>query len=312
MSKTPRMSLRMAELAPVRAKVRAIEPDKTAQISKILTFSCVDGPGNRLVLFLQGCNFNCKNCHNPHTINHCNHCGDCVSACPTGALTKEDGKINWRPELCTHCDDCLVACPINANPMIHQYHVSDILALLHKHRVFLNGITVTGGEATLQLAFIEALFQAIKADPTLAHLSCMIDSNGHLREEGWQRLLPVLDGAMIDLKGWHNKDHLWLTGQGNQRVLDSIRFLHEHHKLHEVRYLVIPGLTDQPQEIQGAGRFLHQIDAGIRLKLNAFQHHGVRGDALNWPKCTERHIEGVANQFSHLGLKDLIKPAVYL
>ncbi|WP_350342708.1 radical SAM protein [Proteinivorax tanatarense] len=37
-------------------------------INKIVDFSYVDGPGNRLVLFLQGCNFNCQYCHNPETI----------------------------------------------------------------------------------------------------------------------------------------------------------------------------------------------------------------------------------------------------
>lgn len=39
------------------------------KINKILNFSCVDGPGNRLVVFFQGCNFNCLYCHNPETIN---------------------------------------------------------------------------------------------------------------------------------------------------------------------------------------------------------------------------------------------------
>jgi pyruvate-formate lyase-activating enzyme len=40
------------------------------KINKIINFSCVDGPGNRLVVFFQGCNFNCIYCHNPETIDY--------------------------------------------------------------------------------------------------------------------------------------------------------------------------------------------------------------------------------------------------
>jgi len=43
-----------------------------ATVSSILTYSIVDGPGNRLVIFLQGCNFDCACCHNPDTIGQYN------------------------------------------------------------------------------------------------------------------------------------------------------------------------------------------------------------------------------------------------
>jgi len=89
-----------------------------ATVSKILTFSCVDGPGNRLVLFLQGCNFACPGCHNPHTIGICDDCGDCIPACPQEALSLAGGRIAFDPTACDQCDACLRACPISANPMV--------------------------------------------------------------------------------------------------------------------------------------------------------------------------------------------------
>lgn len=43
------------------------------QLADVITFSNVDGPGNRFVVFLQGCNFDCVACHNPQTIAHSAH-----------------------------------------------------------------------------------------------------------------------------------------------------------------------------------------------------------------------------------------------
>lgn len=84
----------------------------------------------------------------------CNDCGDCLPVCSTGALTMVQGKVLYDPSICEHCDKCLDICPINANPKVTQYSVDDVLALLRQNKPFLNGITVSGGEATMQLKFI--------------------------------------------------------------------------------------------------------------------------------------------------------------
>ncbi|MGI2855237.1 4Fe-4S cluster-binding domain-containing protein [Shewanella algae] len=45
-----------------------------AEVARVLPFSTVDGRGNRMVFFLQGCNFRCPGCHNPETITLCDAC----------------------------------------------------------------------------------------------------------------------------------------------------------------------------------------------------------------------------------------------
>ena len=286
---------------------------RTATVSRWLPFSCVDGPGNRLVLFLQGCNFRCPGCHNPHTIGLCDHCGDCVPGCPSGTLTLIDGRVRWQASLCTHCDRCLDACPRSASPKTHQMSVAEVLVLLRRYGPLLTGITVSGGEATTQLPFVVALFAAIKAAPDLAHLTCLLDSNGSLGETGWQRLLPVLDGAMIDLKGWRESVHHSLTGQGRERVLASLQLLARAGKLAELRLLQVPGRSDfldAGGELDaGLATFLQTLGP-VPIRLNGFRHHGVRGEAMGWQEAAMEELDRLSNALKVKGFGPIALPAL--
>ncbi len=286
---------------------------RSALVSRVLPFSCVDGLGNRLVLFLQGCNFRCPGCHNPHTIRLCDDCGDCLAVCPSGALAMSEGKVHWQEALCTDCDACLEACPRSANPKTRQMSVAEVLALLRRYGPLLTGITVSGGEATTQLPFVIALFTAIKAAPDLARLTCLLDSNGSLGETGWQRLLPVLDGAMIDLKGWRESVHLALTGRGRERVLASLRWLAAHDRLAEVRLLLVPGRSDFLDATgaleEALTTFLLSLGP-VPIRLNGFRHHGVRGEALSWPEAGSADLTVLANALKAKGFGSVMLPAI--
>ncbi|MFQ2740259.1 YjjW family glycine radical enzyme activase [Aeromonas caviae] len=286
---------------------------RSALVSRVLPFSCVDGPGNRLVLFLQGCNFRCPGCHNPHTIRLCDDCGDCLAVCPSGALAMSEGKVHCQEALCTDCDACLEACPRSANPKTRQMSVAEVLALLRRYGPLLTGVTVSGGEATTQLPFVIALFTAIKAAPDLARLTCLLDSNGSLGETGWQRLLPVLDGAMIDLKGWHEPVHLALTGRGRERVLVSLQLLAQAGKLAEVRLLMVPGRSDFLDATgaleEALTTFLLSLGP-VPIRLNSFRHHGVRGEALSWPEAGSADLTVLANALKAKGFGSVMLPAI--
>lgn len=284
---------------------------KCASVSKVIPFSCVDGPGSRLALFLQGCNLRCKNCHNPWTMGRCNDCGECVSHCPHQALRLNAGKVEWLEDVCEQCDTCLQMCPQQATPMSQPLSVAEVLEQIRKVSLFIEGITVSGGEATTQLPFVIALFTAIKADPQLQTLSCLVDSNGLLSETGWQKLLPVCDGVMLDLKSWDSDCHLSLTGRDNIQIKRSITLLAQHGKLAELRLLVIPGQVDYLQHIDPLAAFISQL-GNIPVRLNAFHAHGVYGVAQAWPSATPDDVLQLAEALRQHGVDNLIFPALYL
>lgn len=266
-------------------------------VKKIIPFSAVDGPGNRLVIFLQGCNFRCINCHNPQTIGLCTGCGKCVTICPTGALYLEPldfevggysntsrqilgaenlpAQVHFKAAVCKHCEQCLAICPVSSNPHAQWMEVGELRELVTKARPFLSGITVSGGEATQQLAFLLELFRTVKSDPALTGLSTFVDSNGSLPLAGWEEILPVLDGAMIDLKALDSDIHRKLTGMDNAQVLASIAYLYRQARLYEVRLLIIPGYNAEIDQAQATARFLSEVCRGTRLKLIPFRQHGV-------------------------------------
>ncbi len=191
--------------------------------------------------------------------------------------------------------------------------VAEVLVLLRRYGPLLTGITVSGGEATTQLPFVVALFAAIKAAPDLAHLTCLLDSNGSLGETGWQRLLPVLDGAMIDLKGWRESVHHSLTGQGRERVLASLQLLALAGKLAELRLLQVPGRSDfldaRGELDAGLAAFLQTLGP-VPIRLNGFRHHGVRGEAMGWQEAAMEELDRLSNALKVKGFGPVALPAL--
>ncbi len=206
-------------------------------VADIITMSCVDGPGNRMVIFMQGCNFDCVACHNPQTI---------------------------------------ATMPLGHGPERMHMSVDAVLERVRKAAPFVRGITVSGGEATQQPEFLYSLFTGIKTDPSISRLTCFVDSNGSCDESLWDRLDPVFDGAMIDLKCLDDTVHRQMTGQSNAPVLSSIRRLQAMEKLYEVRLLLVAGVNDNPNLLRRTAEWLAALDPRMRIKLIGFRSHGVR------------------------------------
>lgn len=231
-------------------------------VADSVPFSWVDGPGNRYVLFLQGCDLDCTACHNPHTI------------------------------------------PM-ATPRARVLTVEDVLDDIRPECRFLSGITVSGGEATLQPDFVRDLFAAVKADPQLRHLDTFIDSNGTAPRAVWDVLLPVTDGVMIDLKAFEPDVHLALTGSPNAAVLRSICHLAARKKLYEVRLMLVPGINDSADQLRRTAGWLLSVDPHVRVKVIGFRAHGVRAAARDWPEATDEEREQWEHTLRLAGVDDL-------
>lgn len=244
-------------------------------LNKIIPFSSVDGPGNRTAIFLQGCNFDCVYCHNPETINHCINCSMCVSACPVEALKRENRLVKFNPSICVECDACTKRCHRNSTPKYKVMTAQHIMQEIMNYRPFIQGITVSGGECTLQAPFLIELFKLAKE----AGLTCFIDTNGSTDLSEQPELMNLCDGVMLDVKVWDSVIHKRYLKADNALVLKNLDYLINCGKLYEVRTVILPNLFDNEETVREVAKRISGHD--IRYKLIKYRSLGVRKNNLN-------------------------------
>jgi YjjW family glycine radical enzyme activase len=268
-------------------------------VNKILSHSFVDGPGNRAVIFLQGCNLNCLYCHNPYTINLCDHCGLCVETCPNGALAWESGLVIWNRELCKECDTCIQTCQSSSSPRALSLSAQELWEAIKPASHFISGVSISGGEPVLQAELVAEFFGIVKRS---SPLTTLIETNGHAGPPAYLPLLKHLDMAIVDLKAIDPRRYLELTGGELAPTLETIRFLHGQHKLYAVQQVVVPDFTDSEQSAANTARFLSALDPNIRLKFLRFRPHGTAGPAEKWASPSDEVMDRMVQTARQQGL----------
>lgn len=257
-----------------------MESNLKAPLNKIIKFSNVDGPGNRMAIFFQGCNFDCLYCHNPETIHMCRSCGECVEVCPTHSLTKdESGKVIWNKETCVDCDLCIKTCGNESSPKIKMVTVEDLLNEIKRVKPFIKGITVSGGESTLRYKFLIELFKKVKE--VYPDLTCFVDTNGSLdlSKDEYKEFVEVTDSFMLDIKAWENSEHLEMVNFENTNPIKNLSYLKGIGKLYEVRTVVVPNLLNSERIVEEVSKVLSGTD--IRYKIIKYRAIGVREKNLD-------------------------------
>ena len=187
----------------------------------------------------------------------------------------QDGP-GWR--LVVYLSGCLLRCLYCHNPDTwNQYSgkemsVDAVWQKAHRYLPMLKrgGITFTGGEPLVQASFLKSLLRRAKEHG----LHTAIDTSGFLGDRVDDEMMHDIDLVLLDIKCWNPQTYLRLTGKELQPTLEFARRLAHSKRPLWLRYVLVPGWTDVPDDIEGLARFAHSIGNVERVDVLPFHQLG--------------------------------------
>ena len=206
-------------------------------IHSVESFGSVDGPGVRYIIFLQGCHMRCRYCHNPDT---------------------------WAMK----------------DKNSYEEASAESLKKALRYRSYWKdngGITVSGGEALLQLDYVTELFRLAKAEGV--HTTLDTSGNPFTREEPFfskfNELMKYTDLFLLDIKHIDSEKHKALTHWDNSNILDLARYLSDNGKKMWIRHVLVPGYTDDEGDLEKLRDFVKSLKTVDRFEILPYHTLGV-------------------------------------
>jgi pyruvate formate lyase activating enzyme len=140
----------------------------------------------------------------------------------------------------------------------------------HGLKVMSGGFTLSGGEPLLQDRFALKLLAAAQA----MGIHTALDTNGSLGERLTDEELSSVDLVLLDIKSWDPERHRRLTGQEVGPVLEFARRLSARKRPIWLRFVLVPGLTDDPEDISRIARFAAGLGNVERVDVLPFHQMG--------------------------------------
>ncbi len=213
-----------------------------------------DGPGLRLVVFLQGCPFRCLYCANPDTID------------PIGESTPTE-------------PDHILKMAVDQKPFFGKR----------------GGITFSGGEPTFQARQLIPLFENLRREG----IHICLDTNGTIRNSDVDKLLLLTDLVLLDVKQINSRKHTALTGMDNSRTLETAAWLRKNGRPMWLRYVLVPGVSDDPADINAWGEHFADYENVERVEILPYHTLGVhKYAAMNLPYKLESTPKNTPEQLA--------------
>ena len=173
----------------------------------------------------------------------------------------------WR---CLYCHNPDTWTLTNGVPV----SVAEATEELRKYRdglkIMSGGITISGGEPLVQHRIVTKLFRA--AHEMKGHTA--LDTNGYYGERLSDAELEWIDLVLLDIKAWDLERHRKLTGMDNGPTLEFARRLAARRRPIWLRFVLVPDLTDDPEDVAQIARFAAGLGNVERVDVLPFHQKG--------------------------------------
>ena len=158
--------------------------------------------------------------------------------------------------------------------------VDEVLAQALRYRSYWGekgGITVSGGEALLQIRSLTELFRKAKAlgINTCLDTSAQPFSRDTTNFSAFEVLMNYTDLILLDIKHIDSNAHKQLTGWKNENILDCARYLSDIKKPVWIRHVLVPGINDDDDSLHKLRKFLDSLGNIERVEVLPYHDLGV-------------------------------------
>ncbi|MGQ9611156.1 MAG: glycyl-radical enzyme activating protein [bacterium] len=257
----------------------------TGTIFDIKRFAVHDGPGIRTTVFFKGCPLRCLWCHNPESMkiqrqivffeNKCIGCGECFKRCPNSAIEATPEGRKYYREKCTLCGTCVEHCYAEATVMQGKIaSVEEVIEEVKKDMPFYKnsggGITLSGGEPTMQPEFCIAVLQESKK----AGMHTALDTSGYVKFDILKEILKYVDLVLYDLKVIDPQKHKEYTGVTNEIIISNLKEIDKMNIPVEIRIPTIPGYNDFEDNLLATCELINGLQNVERIKMLPYHRLG--------------------------------------
>jgi pyruvate formate lyase activating enzyme len=171
---------------------------------------------------------------------------------------------------CVYCHNPDTWKITNGVPVTVERALEVIKDYRHALEVMKGGVTLSGGEPLFQHRFVLNVFAGAKD----AGVHTALDTNGFLGSRLTDENLQLIDLVLLDLKAITPELHQRLTSQPNEPVLAFARRLAAKHRPVWVRFVLVPGWTDTPVEVEKVASFVASLGNVERVDVLPFHQMG--------------------------------------